>query len=69
MNPTPDFVARHTQILAAERDIVTDARENDLRVRILKEKPDLTANVGRVLAVDAQFTLLFAFFLTAQDTS
>ena len=41
---SPGLLARNPEVLAAERDVVPDAREDDLRVRILQHEPGATAH-------------------------
>src|SRR5690606_33822127 len=56
-DPRPDLLARHPEVLAAERDIVPDPRQDDLRVGILEDEArDAAGAFGRE-AVDEQLPL------------
>ncbi len=56
----PGLLARNPEVLAAERDVVPDAREDDLRVRILQHEPGATAHGAGRFAVNRQRPLLLA---------
>jgi len=59
---TPGLVARHAEVLAAERDVVADAREDHLRVGILQHETGAAARVGR-LPLFGVALVVFAAFL------
>src|SRR5690554_1868748 len=65
----PDLLAWHPQVLAPERDVVSDARKDDLAVRVLQEQPRTAALCGGALTVDQQLTALVALIVAAEHTS
>ncbi len=63
----PDLVARDAQVLAAERDVVADAGEDHLRVRVLQHEPRAAAAGGRILRVDEQGAARLPLVVAAED--
>ena len=54
----PDLLARNAEVLHREGDVVADAGEHDLRLRVLHDQS----------AVDAQASPRFALVLASEDS-
>jgi hypothetical protein len=68
-NPWPDLVAGHTQVLARERNIVTNPGENDLRVGVLQHEARTTPHLGGTRTVDSKVPELVTFLITTENPS
>src|ERR1700709_338411 len=62
---TPRLVARDPEILTAERDVVPDAREDDLRIRILQHEPDAATRLARRSSIDEKCSRALAVLIAA----
>jgi hypothetical protein len=65
-NPSPDFVARHAEILAAECHVVPDAGKDYLRIRILQHQARIAARARGRTTVDEQLARGVALLVPAQ---
>ena len=63
VHPPPDLVPRHTQVLAAERDVVADPGQHHLGIRVLQHETHGPARGRRRPPVDEQLALLLALVL------
>ena len=64
----PDLVARDAEVLAAERDIVADARQHDLGVGILQHEPDAAPDAAAAPPVDRQRARALALVVAAEHS-
>jgi hypothetical protein len=53
MDPRPDLGGRDAVVLEAERDIVTGARHDELRLRVLQHQAGVAADVKLALLLAA----------------
>src|SRR5690606_10894887 len=66
VHPLPDLVPGDAEVLAAERDIVADAREDHLRIGVLQHETGRAADVGGGAVADAQLAGVLALLLAAE---
>ena len=64
----PDLLARNAEVLHREGDVVADAGEHDLRLRVLHDQSDAAPLLFRRHAVDAQASPRFALVLASEDS-
>jgi hypothetical protein len=64
INPFPDFFAGNTEVLTAKSDIVAHAFQDDLVLRVLKNKPHSSTRLLRGSSVDVKRATLGTFVFT-----
>lgn len=64
----PDFVARNSEVLASEGDVIADPGKDDLRVGVLEHESGSTSPPGCRHPVEKQLTDLLALVLAAENT-
>ena len=67
LNPAPDLIPWHTEVLTPECNIVAHPREDHLRVGILEHQPDTTPGGLGSVAVDPQLAPALALLIAAED--